>query len=116
MGTQGSCDFQQIFKYKETFMGYQGAVICSMDDLLLTSSFSKIIKVWGNYTTYKCQKMLKGCDSMVLAFCIQGRELYCGLVNCIITMWDIYNLQKVNMSCAWKMRVHTGLLAQHALQ
>lgn len=53
-------------------MGYQGPVICSIDDLLLSRSFSKIIKVWGNCTMYKCQKMLKGCNIMVLVLCIQG--------------------------------------------
>lgn len=101
MGILGFYDFQQIFKCKGIFVGYQGFVWCFcvyfMGDLFFSGFFDKIIKVWDICIIYKCQKILEGYDGIVLVFCIQGCKFYSGFVDCIIIVWDIQNLQKVNI-------------------
>lgn len=116
MSIPGSCDPWHIINSKGNFVGNQGPVIYSMVHLLLHGSSDKYINVWNAYSTYKCQKMLKDHNSIVLMPYNQGLKLYCSSADHTILTWDKQNLQKVNMIWAQTTEVHTGLLAQHTPQ
>ena len=66
MGIPGSYDPRHIISSEGNSVGNQGSVIYSMGHLLFNGSSDKCINVWDACSTYKCQKMLKDHNSIVL--------------------------------------------------